>query len=338
MADARRILLVRSDGIGDALVLAPLVAALRDAGHTLGAVLSTRNAEAFAPGVFAAVHVLERIPWPRHGSTPQSYAQALAEARAQRYDVALIASEEPEAYTFPRAANIPQRIGFANGFEKPLKSAWVLAQVTRALTRPASAQRAQEHEVETLFRLGKNLHAEPHPTRDAARLRPLVVAATAAHGGVVFQLTPKWDDIGVPPDALRGAARAVAAAYPCSAVAAPADERYARTIAAAAGIPLSIGAGLGPWKEALAGARAVVTPDGGAAHVAGMCGVPCIDVFPATDDGAARMRRWYPWASRRVWALEASRRVTDALPQQVLAGVAYADSEGAPSLADEVVR
>ena len=198
----RRILLVRSDGIGDALVLAPLVAALRDAGHTLGAVLSTRNAEAFAPGVFAAVHVLERIPWPRHGSTPQSYAQALAEARAQRYDVALIASEEPEAYTFPRAANIPQRIGFANGFEKPLKSAWVLAQVTRALTRPASAQRAQEHEVETLFRLGKNLHAEPHPTRDAARLRPLVVAATAAHGGVVFQLTPKWDDIGVPPDAL----------------------------------------------------------------------------------------------------------------------------------------
>jgi ADP-heptose:LPS heptosyltransferase len=338
MANARRILLVRSDGIGDALVLAPLVAALRDAGHTLGAVLSTRNADAFAPGVFAAVHVLERIPWPRHGSTPQSYAQALAKARAERYDVALIASEEPEAYAFARAANIAQRIGFANGFEKPLKSAWVLTQVTRALTRPASAVRAQEHEVETMFRLGKNLHAESHPTRDAVRLRPLVAGDAPLHGGVVFQLTPKWDEIGVPASALADAARAVAAAYPCTAVAAPADERYARAVAAAADVPLSIFATLGPWKDALAGARAVVTPDGGAAHVAGMCGVPCIDVFPATEDGAARMRRWYPWASPRVWALEASRRVTDALAQQVLAGVAYADSEAAPSLADEVVR
>jgi hypothetical protein len=37
------VLLVRLDGIGDALVCAPLVAALRDAGHELGAVFSTRN-------------------------------------------------------------------------------------------------------------------------------------------------------------------------------------------------------------------------------------------------------------------------------------------------------
>ena len=43
-----KLLLVRTDGVGDALVCAPLLAALRDAGHEVGALLSTRNAEADA--------------------------------------------------------------------------------------------------------------------------------------------------------------------------------------------------------------------------------------------------------------------------------------------------
>jgi ADP-heptose:LPS heptosyltransferase len=72
-----KILLVRGDGIGDALVCAPLVAALRDAGHEIGALLSTRNRYAFAERTFARVHVLERIPWPRHGSTKITYRAAL---------------------------------------------------------------------------------------------------------------------------------------------------------------------------------------------------------------------------------------------------------------------
>ena len=60
-AGPQRVAIVRVDGIGDALMLVPLVAALRDAGHELGAVLSTRNRDAFAPGTFARVHALERI-------------------------------------------------------------------------------------------------------------------------------------------------------------------------------------------------------------------------------------------------------------------------------------
>jgi len=45
-----RVLLVRLDGIGDAAVCAPLLLALRDAGHEVGAALTTRNAGLFAPG------------------------------------------------------------------------------------------------------------------------------------------------------------------------------------------------------------------------------------------------------------------------------------------------
>src|SRR5471030_1378058 len=103
----RRILLVRLDGIGDALACTPLIHALRAAGHDVGLALSDRNSTVFAPGTAIATHVLERIPWPKHGSTPESHARAVAAIRAQHYDVALIASEEPEAYELARG--IPVR-------------------------------------------------------------------------------------------------------------------------------------------------------------------------------------------------------------------------------------
>ena len=52
---------------------------------------------------------------------------------------------------------------------------------------------------------------------------------------------------------------------------------------------------LGAWKATLAGARAVVTPDSGAAHVAGMLGVPCVSIFPAVPNAARDLLRWRPW-------------------------------------------
>jgi ADP-heptose:LPS heptosyltransferase len=83
-----KILLVRGDGIGDALACAPLVAALRTAGHRVAALLSTGNRQAFAQRAFERVHVLERIPWPRHGSTPASRLIALERALRERLPVA----------------------------------------------------------------------------------------------------------------------------------------------------------------------------------------------------------------------------------------------------------
>ena len=133
-----KILIVRCDGIGDALVCAPLVAALRDAGHELGIVLGVGNRDVFAKRTFARVHVLERIPWPEHGSTPKSRTKALADVRAIGYDVALIASEEVEAYAFAKDAKIPRRIGFINGWEKPFKTVQVKMMLTQSILRPAT--------------------------------------------------------------------------------------------------------------------------------------------------------------------------------------------------------
>ena len=326
----RRILLIRLDGVGDALMLAPLVAALHDAGHELGALLSTRNRDAFAAGTFAHVHAVERIPWPRHGSTPESYEAALAEARALRYDIALVASEEPEAYRFARQSAIPRRVGFTNGLEKPFKSLWSRAQLTSAIVRPASARRARRHEVETLFSLGTGLHDEPEPTRDVARLRPLVVSEPVArHGCVVVQVASKYADRGVISGVLAGVARAAAALGPTVAIADAHDEEMALLVAQKAGIPCDVPVALADWKALIAGARAVVTLHSGAAHVAGMTGTPCVDIFARSRHVGADIVRWAPWAAPHRCV------VVERPPQQALAadvGGALAEmlSEQAP--------
>jgi len=285
------VLLVRLDGIGDAAVCTPLLAALRAAGHAVGMALTTRNAGLFAPGVLLAEHVLERIPWPAHGSTPASHARATAEIVAGAYDVALIASEEPEAFAL--AASVPRRVGFTTGWARPFKTLWVRARTTAQVDRSQRLGGEDAHEVEVLYRLGRALGGAPRPPADPARLRPLLLSGPApARGDVVLQAGPKWVAAGVPDAALRAAVERLRPAG-LRVVAAPAE---AAAVVAALGLVPQTFARLGEWVAALDGARAVVTVDTGAAHVAGMLGTPVVDVFP--DAGfAAQVQRWRPWAA-----------------------------------------
>ncbi len=292
-----KVLLVRGDGIGDALACAPLVAALRGAGHTLGAILSTGNRHAFAERAFESVHVLERIPWPRHGSTKPSRSAVLAELRNERYDVALVASEEIEAYAIARSAGIARRIGFTNGWQKPLKTLQVRPLLTRALVRTANAADANEHEVETLFRLGAGLHGEAAPTRDLQRLRPLVLdAAVSAHGAIALQVSRKYFERGLDEAAYVALARELRRRGWFALVIGD-DAALAHRIGRDAQTPVATGLDARTWKERLAGASAVVTPDSGAAHVAGLVGVPCVDLFDANAATARDIARWRPWAA-----------------------------------------
>lgn len=292
----RRILLVRLDGIGDALACTPLIDALRRAGHTLGIALSDRNSTVFSSDATIATHVLERIPWPKHGSTLASRTRADADIAALRYDVALIASEEPEAYELARG--IPQRVGFTTGWAKPFKSVWVRTRLTRAVRRTAAASRHAEHEVDVLFRLAEGLTGAAEPERDPGLLRPYLNVADVKpeRSGVLVQLGAKWATVGVGADVLQ---RVVTSLRSRGArfIAAPAE---ARAIAAA--LPLvtfDVPPTTRAWMHAIDAAAALVSPDTGAAHVAGMLGVPVVDVF-----GDARFdvqaHRWRPWASSSV--------------------------------------
>ena len=283
---------MRLDGVGDAAVCVPLVAALRSAGHEVGVALSTRNAGLFAPQAIVAEHVLERIPWPAHGSTPESTARAHAGIAAQRYDVALIASQEPEAFAL--AAPIPERVGFVTGWARPFKTLWVRRRVTRTVPRAQTLGGERAHEVEILYRLGAGLVEEPQPSGDPLRLRTVlpVESVVPPRAGIVFQAGAKWLDTGVAVATQRRIVRRLARDG-LRVVAAPADAGEVRS---ALGVTPETFATLPAWIDALDRAATVVTVDTGAAHVAGMLGVRTIDVFPDRDF-AAQVRRWEPWAS-----------------------------------------
>ena len=286
-----RVLLVRLDGIGDAAVCAPLIAALVEAGHDVGIASSTRNAGLFAPGALIAEHVLERIPWPAHGSTPASSARAAREVAGMSYDVALIASEEPEAFAL--AAPIRRRVGFTTGWSRPLKTLWVRARTTSTVSRSQRVGGENAHEVEILYRLGVDLARRTEPPADLALLSPLLVAPRPRpRAGIVLQAGPKWAASGVGDDVLRTIVERLAPRG-LRVVAAPAD---AAAASAALGVVPETFADLRSWVAAIDGAASVVTVDSGAAHIAGMLGVPTVDVFPDAHF-AAQVRRWRPWAA-----------------------------------------
>jgi ADP-heptose:LPS heptosyltransferase len=301
-----KILIVRLDGIGDALACTPLIAALGSAGHQLGVALTRRNAAVFARSSFVWTHVLERNPWPAHGHAKKDVDATIASASAIDYDLALVASEEPDAYLLAHRC-AKRRVGFVNGWEKPLKSLASRRYLDRAIVRPASAKRAREHEVETLFRLGEGLHAEATPSREASRLSPLVVDGMtnrAANAPIAVQLGPKWTGLGIERSRLGEIVRELQGLGPVRLLVSDEEAGEIRLLREFLDDTHAIDAtvtggeeGMRAWKRAIAEARVLVTTDTGAAHVAGMTGTPCVDLFPEVPWVRSEIVRWAPWAA-----------------------------------------
>ena len=307
MADRRRFLLIRLDGIGDALVCVPALEALRVTfpSATFGAVCSTRNAALFSRDRVERVHVLER------DDDAGERAAVAAELREAQYTDAIVATEEPIGYTLGSMSGARRRAGFWHRFEKPLKSVWQFAHVSDAVYRPAAWVDEPEHEVNAIHRLASRLGAVAGPSADPAMLRPWLDVETGASsltaGALVFQFSRKWFERGWDARALARMATAALDASPlrrCVLLAAPDDAGHARAVMEAlpaqrrdAGEIVSAETPtLRRWLGAIGSARALLSPDTGAAHAAGMLGVPVVDVF-----GPVRFpqlsRQWRPWAA-----------------------------------------
>lgn len=306
MAD-RKFLLLRLDGIGDALVCVPALEALRIAfpGATFGALCSPRNAALFSQARVTNVHVLES------DEDPAERSRVAAELRAAHYTDAVIATEEPIGYSLGLTSGARRRAGFWHRFEKPLKSVWQLAHLTDAVYRPAAWVDEPEHEVNAIHRLALRLGGAADPSSDPAALRPWLniepdaVASTA--GALVLQVARKWFERGWDSRALARmtfAALEASSLERCVLLAGSDDAGHARAVMEALPIEQR-DAGtirsaetptLGRWLGAIGAARALLTPDTGAAHAAGMLGVPVVDVF-----GPVRFqqlsRQWRPWAA-----------------------------------------
>lgn len=272
-----RVLIVRLDAIGDALALTPLLQALGERAIPVDLLLSPRNAEAFSTRAARAIFTdPAAVP---HGA----------------YSHALVATEDASGYRIAKTVGAEVRVGFANGWGKPFKTLWVRSLLTSPIYRSAGLDRRAPHECAVLFALGASLLGDARPTREAALLRPLVIEGDpASTDDIVFQVTDKWQRLGMSLDDVAAAARAASATR---AVAAANEEAYSAAFERASGIAVERFADVTSWKNAIATAALLVAPDSGAAHVAGMTGTPTIVVFPPMRNLERQLARWAPWAA-----------------------------------------
>ncbi|MBV8198156.1 MAG: hypothetical protein JO263_08470 [Candidatus Eremiobacteraeota bacterium] len=292
------VLIIRLDAIGDALALTPLIAALRRRDIPVDAVLSPANADAFSATALRHAIVAEFALRDDSRANRTAVARLGETLSSSGYSHALVATEDPSGYRLARAAGAPARIGFIDPLGKPLKALWSRAQLTRTVYRTAGMDPGAPHECEVLFRLGGALLGDEAPTRDDARLRPLILDQPPSFSGrIAVQITDKWQRLGIALADVVELVRRVMEAGPLKLLAARHESAYAQAIADATAQPVTYFERLAPWKAAIADAAALVAPDSGAMHVAGMVGTPIVAVFAPVKKYALQVARWAPWAA-----------------------------------------
>jgi ADP-heptose:LPS heptosyltransferase len=297
------------DGLGDTLACIPALEGLRrvypDA--TFGAVLSPANAGVLSDRI---EHVYE---YDLRRASDSDTARVEARLRDAKYTHAIVATEEPVGYRLARGSGAPRRAGFWHRLEKPLKSIWQYAQLTDRVYRPAAWIARPEHEAQTLYRLATAFGAPPPPPDDTSAMRAWLAVGPPADGqsrtrNLGVQVGVKLATDGWEPAAIAAFCAAALRASELQALtllAAPSDEglasavmehldsdvRELTTCAPPAGLPL--------WLRNLDSLAALIAPDSGAAHAAGMLGVPVIDLFGMTRFDQLS-RQWRPWAAPSV--------------------------------------
>jgi len=293
------VLIIRLDGIGDALALTPLLAALRRHMIPVDVVLRRSNA-----GVFAreALHRVITADFELRTSSSANVARIEElgrRLRANDYSHVLVATEDPSGYRLAGAVAAPARIGFINGWGKPFKSLWARSFLTAAIYRTAGLDPRAPHECAVLFKLGAPLLGDERPPKDASELRSLVLdTEPLPDERVAIQVTQKWERLGVPLQQVAELVRRVAACAPLRVLSARSEAPYAERVAAAAETPIDYFDGIAEWKAAIAAATALVAPDSGAMHVAGTVGTPVVAIFPPGPAFELQVARWAPWAAR----------------------------------------
>jgi ADP-heptose:LPS heptosyltransferase len=278
------VLIVRLDAIGDALTTVPLVAALRRYGWRVGAVLRPVNAAVFSAAAFERIHVADG-------------AGIGGEIRAAKYDCALIPTEKAQAYRIARDARIPVRVGFENGWGKPLKTLWVRRMCTETIFRTAGLDPRAPHECEVVFKLAHRLLPHAEPPREPALLRPIVLdREPAPDARIAIQVTDKWERLGAQLQDVEDLIRRIAARHTVRLIGAQTEWEYCDRVSSAVSLPVETFSALADWKASIAAAKALVAPDSGAVHVAGMTGTRVVACF-SPKHFALQTARWSPWAA-----------------------------------------
>ena len=302
MTDSSSALIVRLDALGDTLALAPLLLALREAAVPTDIVVAPAARELFVRDALRRTYVApfaQRDDSAANQSAIRNFAEQL---RPNRYSHILVATEDSAGYRLAAALAAPHRIGFQNGWGKPLKSLWVRSLLTEKQYRSAGLDARAPHECEVLFSLGASLLAPGvRPSRDSAALRSLILdRQVAIRHRVALQLTSKWERLGMTVAQVRSFLDRANERFGAIRLLAPLAERAQISSLAEGLAGIEWFAELQPWIAAIAESEILVAPDSGAIHVAGMLGTPCIAVFQRGAEFELQRGRWRPWAAPSV--------------------------------------
>ncbi len=302
MTDSSSALIVRLDALGDTLALAPLLLALREAAIPVDLVLSPAARDIFAPVARRHAYLTPFAQRDESAANRAAIAAFAEDLRQKHYSHVLVATEDPAGYRLAAALRAPHRIGFQNGWGKPLKTLWVRSLLTQAIYRSAGLDPRAPHECDVLFSLGASLLAPgARPARDPQRLRPLILAReTTPPRGITLQLTSKWERLGMTVAQVRSFLDRANERFGAIRLLAPLAERAQISSLAEGLAGIEWFAELQPWIAAIAESTILVAPDSGAIHVAGMLGTPCVAVFQRGAEFELQRARWRPWAAPSV--------------------------------------
>ncbi|MBV8067154.1 MAG: glycosyltransferase family 9 protein [Candidatus Eremiobacteraeota bacterium] len=292
------VLIIRLDAIGDALALTPLLSALNRRAVPVDVVLRPINAGIFSSRAARRIVTAEFALRSSARSNLAAIDRLGNELRSLAYTHVLVATEDPAGYRLAAAVGAPARVGFADFRGKPLKALWSRRLLTSTIYRSAGLDPRAPHECEVLFGLGASLLGKDRPTRELSALRPLVLEREpASDERIAIQITDKWERLGISHGDVVDLIARAGTFGELHLLSARREASYAMQIAAATGLPISYFEELEPWKAAIGAATAIVTPDSGAVHVAGMVGTPVVAIFPSQRAYALRVARWAPWAA-----------------------------------------
>lgn len=297
MTAPQSVLVIRLDAIGDALALTPLLRALSERAIAVDLVMTERNATIFSSRAARAVHV---APFALRSSTRDNLhaiAQFGAELRRKNYDCVLVATEDPGGYRLAAAVGAPLRAGFANGWGKPFKTLWIRTHVNRLVYRSAGLSDDGRHECEVLWSLGQPWLGGT-PSHDPTVLAPMILESPVAREGrVLLQATTRWERLGIAFEGVVELASRLAGREGFALIASADEDDYARRLSAAAKAPLELCRRTDEWKIRVARAVAILAPDSGTIHLAGMLGTSVVAVFPPMPQFDRQVARWRPWAA-----------------------------------------
>jgi ADP-heptose:LPS heptosyltransferase len=333
--EAKRILVIRRDNIGDLVCTTPLIAALRahfpDA-H-LAALTNSYNLPVLAHNPdLDAVHAYTKLKHRPHerGLLDWLWRDRLGFNRAlqrERFDLVVLAAPEfnTGAARFARVTRAGTVVGATSD-----------GQPGHGINRVASISPGAKHEVERVFAIGAALGIAGDPP--ALKLVPDTQALQAARSRVGdarqrligIHISARKPSQRWPVERFAALLRALHGSAPCrfalfwSPGAAdnplhPGDDDTARQLMALAqGLPLTPlrSESLEALIAGLALCDTLICSDGGAMHLAAALGKPIVCLFGNSDAA-----RWHPWGVKHELLQPASRDVKDVEVDEVVAAL-----------------